>query len=126
MRNPHEPRFDEMIGTEGGTRVTRWRQWWTRDVLIVVVPLVAVVVVTFLVASRYVQPAPPDRLVMATGAAGGAYQKYGEQYREHLAKFGVTLGFAARMAPPRISRCFGMDALTSRSCRAASDARCRE
>jgi TRAP transporter TAXI family solute receptor len=28
---------------------------------------------------------------MATGAAGGAYQRYGERYRRQLAKYGVTL-----------------------------------
>ena len=37
------------------------------------------------------KPAPPDHLVMATGAPGGAYEKYGERYRERLAKYGVTL-----------------------------------
>jgi TRAP transporter TAXI family solute receptor len=68
-----------------------WRRWLTRDVLIVAVPVAAIVALTFYVAARYVQPAPPDHLVMATGATGGAYQKYGEQYRDHLAKFGVTL-----------------------------------
>jgi TRAP-type uncharacterized transport system substrate-binding protein len=53
----------------------------SRDVLVVVVPVVALVALTFYVASRYIQPAPPDRLVMATGASGGVYQKYGELTR---------------------------------------------
>ncbi len=47
------------------------RDWWTRDALIVAVPLLALVVGTFYLASRYVQPAPPDTLVMATGTPGG-------------------------------------------------------
>ena len=67
------------------------RNWWTRDALVVAVPVIALVALTFWVASRYVQPAPPDHLVMATGAPGGAYQKYGEQYKEYLAQYGVTL-----------------------------------
>jgi len=67
------------------------RRWWSRDVLVVAIPAVALVALTFYVASRYVQPAPPDHLVMATGAAGGAYQKYGEQYKEYLKQFGVNL-----------------------------------
>ena len=62
-----------------------------RDALVVGVPTLVLVVLAFWIASRFVQPAPPDRLVMATGAAGGAYQRYGEQYRRHLAKYGVTL-----------------------------------
>jgi len=62
-----------------------------RDALVVGVPALALVVVVFWIASRFVQPAPPDHLVMATGAPGGAYQRYGEQYRRHLAKYGVTL-----------------------------------
>ena len=66
--------------------------WWlSRDVLVVAVPAIALVALTFYVASRYVQPAPPDHLVMATGASGGAYQKYGEQYKEYLKQFGVDL-----------------------------------
>jgi TRAP-type uncharacterized transport system substrate-binding protein len=77
--------------SEGGARLKSWRRWWTRDVLIVAVPVLAIVAATFYVAARYVQPAPPDHLVMATGAVGGAYQKYGEQYRSRLAKYGVAL-----------------------------------
>jgi len=72
-------------------RVGRLQSWWTRDALVVAVPVIALIALTFWIASRYIQPAPPDRLVMATGALGGAYQKYGERYREHLAKYGVTL-----------------------------------
>ncbi len=62
---------------------------------------------------------------MATGAVGGAYQKYGEQYRDHLAKFGVTLelkqtnGAAENFALLRDGRA------TSPSCRAVSAARWR-
>jgi TRAP transporter TAXI family solute receptor len=62
-----------------------------RDALVVGVPALALVALTFWIASRYLEPAPPDRLVMATGAAGGTYQRYGEQYRRYLEPFGVTL-----------------------------------
>jgi TRAP-type uncharacterized transport system substrate-binding protein len=36
--------------------------------------LVLVLVVGIAVAYQFVQPAPPDRLVMATGPEGGAYR----------------------------------------------------
>jgi TRAP transporter TAXI family solute receptor len=62
-----------------------------RDALVVGAPVLALVALTFWVASRFVQPAPPDHLVMATGPAGGTYQRYGEQYRRYLATYGVTL-----------------------------------
>jgi len=62
-----------------------------RDALAVAAPVLVLVVLTFWIASRFVQPAPPDHLVMATGPAGGTYQRYGEQYRRYLEKYGVTL-----------------------------------
>jgi len=75
----------------GAIRVRRLRDLWTRDALIVAVPVIALVAITFWIAFQYVKPAPPDSLVMATGAAGGAYERYGEKYRENLARYGVTL-----------------------------------
>ena len=62
-----------------------------RDALVIGVPVLALVALTFWMASRFVKPAPPDHLVMATGPAGGTYERYGEQYRRHLERFGVTL-----------------------------------
>ena len=62
-----------------------------RDALVVGVPTLALIALAFWIASRFVQPAPPDHLRMATGAPGGTYQRYGEQYRRHLATYGVTL-----------------------------------
>ena len=43
------------------------------------------------VAYQFVQPAPPLHLVMATGPEGGAYQRYGEIYREIFARNGIDL-----------------------------------
>jgi TRAP-type uncharacterized transport system substrate-binding protein len=65
--------------------------FWTRDAHVVGVPTLALVALAFWIASRFVQPEPPDRLVMATGAPAGTYQRYGEQYRRYLAKHGVIL-----------------------------------
>ena len=79
----------------GAIRARRFRNWWTRDAAIVAVPVLAFIALAFWIAFRYVEPAPPDHLVMATGAPGGAYEKYGERYRESLAKYGVTLELMA-------------------------------
>lgn len=62
-----------------------------RDALVVGVPALVLVVLAFWFALRYVEPAPPDRMVMATGAPGGTYQQYALQYQRHLANYGVTL-----------------------------------
>lgn len=67
------------------------RQVSWRDALVIGIPVLALIFLTFWIASRFVQPAPPDHLIMATGPDGGTYQRYGEQYRRHLAKYGVTL-----------------------------------
>jgi TRAP transporter TAXI family solute receptor len=37
------------------------------------------------------KPAPPKRIVMSTGAAGGAYAAFGELYAQELAKEGVVV-----------------------------------
>jgi TRAP transporter TAXI family solute receptor len=37
------------------------------------------------------EPAPPKKVVMSTGASGGAYQLYASRYRDALARQGVTL-----------------------------------
>lgn len=47
--------------------------------------------VLFIVGLKYVDPAPPRRIVIATGAAGGAYRQFGEAYKEVLAKDGITV-----------------------------------
>ena len=57
--------------------------------------LVAVLVVSTVVAvvigSSYVVAPPPRSLVMATGPAGGAYDRLGQRYRAVLAESGISL-----------------------------------
>lgn len=62
-----------------------------RHALRIGVPLLLIILAAFYVTSRFVKPAPPDHLVMSTGAAGGAYQRYARLYQAFLAKNGVTL-----------------------------------
>ncbi len=66
-----------------------------RDLVAVVLPGVLVIALGFWVAWKYVRPAPPDHLVMVTGAASGAYQGFGERYKEILARHGVKLELRA-------------------------------
>ena len=54
-------------------------------------PAVLLAAVAFLVAYQFVEPAPPDRIVIATGETSGAYHAFGEQYREILAQDGIDL-----------------------------------
>jgi TRAP transporter TAXI family solute receptor len=56
---------------------------------------IVILVAGFVVAYQFVGPPPPDRIVMATGQAGGAYQQYGEQYKAWLATQGIEVELRA-------------------------------
>lgn len=62
-----------------------------RDALVIGVPLAVLVAAAFWLTLRFVQPAPPDHLVLSTGAAGGDYFRFGERYRDFFRPFGVTI-----------------------------------
>lgn len=62
-----------------------------RELLRVFGPLVLLVLTGFVVAYQFIKPAPPSHVVMATGAAEGAYHAYGERYRQALAAHGIEL-----------------------------------
>jgi len=62
-----------------------------RELLRVFGPVTVLVLIAFVVAFQFIKPAPPSRVVMATGAPGGAYQAYGERYRQILAEQGIDL-----------------------------------
>jgi TRAP transporter TAXI family solute receptor len=68
----------------------KWRGAW-REQLAVVGPAVVLAVVAFVVAFQWVKPAPPSRVVMATGRADGAYHAFAQRYRERLDREGITL-----------------------------------
>lgn len=54
-------------------------------------PAILLVVAAFVVAYQFVKPAPPDRLVVATGSTGGAYHAFARRYAEVFAREGITL-----------------------------------
>lgn len=69
----------------------RLREYSTRDLLAVGLPLLLLVFAGFWYASRFIQPAPPDVLVLSTGGEGGAYQRFGAAYKSILADYGVRV-----------------------------------
>lgn len=48
-------------------------------------------VIGLVVALQFVGPPPPDKIVMATGAEGGAYRLYGERLAASLAEVGIEV-----------------------------------
>jgi len=62
-----------------------------KDFLKVYWPLVLVAVIGLIIALRFVDPAPPRNITLATGGQGGAYFAYGERYRNLLAEHGVEV-----------------------------------
>ena len=52
---------------------------------------VLVLAVAFWLASRFVSPAPPRQIEIASGAAGGAYAMFAERYGSALAEHGIEL-----------------------------------
>ncbi len=74
------------------SRITaRLRGASRRDLLLVGLPLLLLVVAAFWVAARFIQPAPPRTLTIATGGAGGAYERYGAAYQAVLARYHINL-----------------------------------
>jgi TRAP transporter TAXI family solute receptor len=61
------------------------------DYLRIYGPAVLLAVVALAFAWQFVNPAPPDKITMATGGNQGAYFAFAHRYREILARDGVTL-----------------------------------
>jgi TRAP transporter TAXI family solute receptor len=62
-----------------------------RDLLLIGAPALLLVAAAFWVAFLFVKPAPPDVVVMSTGAEGGAYEGFAKRYRDILARDGIRL-----------------------------------
>jgi TRAP transporter TAXI family solute receptor len=62
-----------------------------RDLAVGVWPLVILTIIAFIVALRFVSPAPPHKLTMVTGPADSTFASVGERYRKILAREGITL-----------------------------------
>ncbi len=62
-----------------------------RDAAATVLPILAMVLGAFWIASQFIKPAPPSSFIMTTGAQDGAYHMYGERYQAVLARHGIRL-----------------------------------
>jgi TRAP transporter TAXI family solute receptor len=62
-----------------------------RDALRVWLPALLLTAAGFVVAYQFVEPAPPDSIVLATGSEQGAYHAYGLALRERLLPFGLDV-----------------------------------
>jgi TRAP transporter TAXI family solute receptor len=62
-----------------------------REIVLYAVFVVALAAGAFLLIFHYLRPAPPQRITLATGAAGGAYEYFGERYRQAMARHGIEL-----------------------------------
>ncbi len=66
-----------------------------KEILITFGPAVLILVLGFWLASRFISPAPPKKIVMATGEKTGAYYKFADRYRQELAKKGIEVEIKA-------------------------------
>jgi len=62
-----------------------------RDFLKVYLPIAILIIAGFVFALRFVNPAPPRSVRIASGPAQGAYAESAKQYRDILARDGITL-----------------------------------
>ncbi|MCP4171626.1 MAG: ABC transporter substrate-binding protein [Fuerstiella sp.] len=62
-----------------------------RELLRMVGPGIIVTLAAFGIAFYFVEPPPPDTLVIATGAKGGRYYAFATRYAEAFAELGITL-----------------------------------
>lgn len=66
-----------------------FRKLWSQ--IAIIAPALILVVAGFIVAYQFVGPAPPDRIVMATGSNTGAYHAFGKEYAARFKKEGIEL-----------------------------------
>lgn len=62
-----------------------------RDLALAAGPIVLIGLLGLWAAIHYVRPAPPDTIVMTTGADGSTFRRFAERYRTILARHGVKL-----------------------------------
>lgn len=66
-----------------------WGQFW--EILLIAAPAIIMVTAAFWMTSKYIKPAPPSKIVIATSSKGAPYHRLAEKYRDFLAANGVTM-----------------------------------
>jgi len=72
-------------------RVIRNTLLSVRDLLITTGPFLALAIVLLAGAYYVLKPAPPKRVVLATGPEQGAYAAFGKRYAEELKRYGIEV-----------------------------------
>ena len=62
-----------------------------RNLLLTIIPLVLLALSVFVFVFRFIEPAPPDIIVVSTGTVDGGYHMFGLRYQEILARDGVKV-----------------------------------
>ena len=63
----------------------------TKDLLIALGPILLVSGALLIISNKYLNPAPPNRVVISTSDDEGDYQTYGKLYRDILKEDGITV-----------------------------------
>jgi TRAP-type uncharacterized transport system substrate-binding protein len=73
--------------------MARWMmsRWSALDFWVTWLGAIGLIAGAFWLASRYIQPAPPKRIVMTVGAEGGAYERLAKEMQLALGLNGITL-----------------------------------
>ena len=86
-KREHDSRFEEFTGLT-------WH-----GLLLIAVPSLVLVVGAFWLAAQFLEPLPPQRIVLAAGPEGSALYALGQRYRDILAKSGIALEVRATRGP---------------------------
>lgn len=68
-----------------------WSRWTSLDFWITFAGAAALIAGAFWLASHFITPAPPSRIIMTVGPEGGAYESFAKDMQAALAQSGVKL-----------------------------------
>ena len=71
----------------------------TRDFILAIAPTAIVVISALVLAHKYVDPAPPKKLILSVGEDEGDYQDYAKQYKDLLKDNGIELIIRSSSGP---------------------------
>lgn len=86
---PADDPFSHAFRYEMITR--KFSDWSRRDLWLTITPLVVIALALSAFALRFIEPAPPDSIVISTGPIEGGYHMFALRYQEILARDGVKL-----------------------------------